>query len=95
MDGFGPITGYAPGTLSRSLTGRGAPYTITLAFLVSASPTFAFGYVFGFAFTAFSTPAYGAFPSTLDGYALALSALTSASGAGFRSRPRSRRGAGF
>lgn len=62
--------------------------TITLAFLVSASPT---GYVLGFALTAFSTPAYGAFPTTLDGYALALSALTSASGAGFRSR----RGAGF
>jgi len=39
---------------------RDAPYTITLAFLVSASPTFAFGYVFGFAFTA-SSPALGAF----------------------------------
>ena len=33
---------------------------LSLAFLVSASPTFAFGYVFGFAFTA-SSPALGAF----------------------------------
>ncbi|KAF9601110.1 hypothetical protein IFM89_017015 [Coptis chinensis] len=46
---------------------------MTLAFLVSGSPT---SYVLGFALTAFLTPAYGAFPSTLDGYALALSALT-------------------